>query len=484
MRKYVIMMALMTMTAGPLLGQVEIGAFNKYTHFDKSYGTLRNRDVFEGVGGRLGVFFSHTWELELGASYSENDAETFFKGFSGNAAPAIRYVPVHLRLNWNKQLGSRFSWILGAGPAYNRYLSSSSALPSFKGHDWAISGMTGLRFRLNNWLALRVDGTADYIPSPNSGKTAVVTQFQGINVAVPKHNTNLGAEFGLSIMRGTRCDKMSDGTTITPTSTSTQPGGTVTFSSTSTNCGKPDEVKYTVAGPGTISSDGRYTAGAAGNATVTACGEHNKLCSAATVTVAAPPPPSDNPTPMGPRMLTRCELNPGTAAPRIDQPVSYTATLYFSDGTTALLPNAVLSAPGGSVSGNSVSWSSEGGKTVVVTCGNGAGGTPVTATATVDVQRFAIVIRDSVYFEIDQTKIYRTDDQTQLGEVAKVLIAHPDIRLIIDGHADADGSVGHNSRLAMNRALSMKKFLADHGVPVDRMTIVLRSFGECVPVAS
>jgi len=43
--------------------------------------------------------------------------------------------------------------------------------------------------------------------------------------------------------------------------------------------------------------------------------------------------------------------------------------------------------------------------------------------------------------------------------------------------------VKYNERLAMRRAVSLKAYLAGQGVPVDRMTIVLRSFGECVPVA-
>ena len=36
----------------------------------------------------------------------------------------------------------------------------------------------------------------------------------------------------------------------------------------------------------------------------------------------------------------------------------------------------------------------------------------------------------------------------------------------------------------MSRAHRMKAYLAGRGVPVDRMTIVLRTFGECVPVAT
>ncbi len=492
MRKHVLVASLLALVAAPAVAQekgtVEFGGFVKYTRYDKSFGTSNKRENSYGGGARLGYFLSKHWELEADGSINATDVKRFFKGYESTA---LIYAPIHLRLIYNQRLGdnSPFTFLLGAGPAYNKYGKRVAGEPGFKpvgaGSDWGIGGTTGIRAMLTSWLAFRLDGTVDYVPSPNNGKTVVITQGTGINAtAAPSKNLNLGVQGGLSLMLG-MCNRKMDGTTISPTSATVTTGGTQSFSATATNCGKPDEVIYTVSGPGSVNAMGVYTAsGGAGTATVTACGEHNKLCSIATVTVTAPAPPRDTTMTPGARVLTRCELNPATSRPRIDQPVSYTVTLYFSDGTTAVLPNAVLSAPGGSVSGNSVSWSTPGGKTVVVNCGAGAGGTQVTGNATADVQRFAIVIRDSVYFQIDSTRIYRTDDQTQLAEVAKVLIANPDIRLIIDGHADADASVAHNSTLAMNRAISMKQFLADHGVPVDRMTIVLRSFGECVPVQS
>ena len=215
------------------------------------------------------------------------------------------------------------------------------------------------------------------------------------------------------------------------------------------------------------------------NATVTACGRKNRLCSTASVTVNAPVPP---PPPVPPRTLTRCEITPATSQPRIDQPVSFTVTLHYSDGTSQPMSGATFVAAGGNINGNAISWSTPGSKTITVNCGTGAGGSPVTGTATADVQQFRITVRDSAFFEFDKTVIYRQDDQRQLNDIAKVLIANPEIRLLIDGHADADGTVRYNERLAMNRANSLKSYLARQGVPVDRMTIVIRSFGECVPV--
>ncbi len=475
MRRHLVMASLLALVAAPAMAQnkgtIELGAFVKFTDYDNSFGTARKNANSWGGGGRLGYFFGPKWALELDGSGNATDVIEFFNGFGSTA---LTYYPFHLRLLFNQKLGdnSPFTWILGAGPAYNRYGKRVANEPGFKGDDWGAGALTGFRAMLTNWLAFRVDGTLDYIPSPNNGSSEIVTQFAGITEPTPADkNVNLGAQAGLSLMLG-MCKRDRDGTTITPTTATVTTGGTVSFSGTATNCGKADEIVYTVSGPGSIDQTGRFTATSAGSATVTACGRKNRLCSTASVTINAPPPP----TPA--RTLTRCEVTPAMSQPRIDQPVSYTVTLYYSDGTSQPMSGATFVAAGGNINGNSVSWSTPGTKSITVNCGNG-----VTGTATADVQQFVIVVRDSVYFNVDKTVIYRTDDQQQLNEIAKVLIEHPDIRLVIDGHTDADASVRYNERLGMNRAISMKNYLGRRGVPVDRMTIILRTFSECVPVA-
>jgi hypothetical protein len=135
-------------------------------------------------------------------------------------------------------------------------------------------------------------------------------------------------------------------------------------------------VVYTVSGPGSIDPNGRYTATTAGTATVTACGRKNRLCSTATVTINPPAPP---PPPPSARTLTRCEISPSSSQPRIDQPVSYTVTAYYSDGTSSVVSNPTLSS-GGTVNGNR-SLGTPGGKTITANCGTGAGGSPVNGSA-------------------------------------------------------------------------------------------------------
>jgi outer membrane protein OmpA-like peptidoglycan-associated protein len=483
MRKNLLMAAVLGLCAAPAMAQdqgaIEIGGFVRYNKFDKSFDTSEKGTNQWGGGGRLGYFFSKHWAVEADASGNATDVKDFFSGFQSTG---LTYYPFHLRVVFNQRLGesSPISWFLGVGPGYARYGKDVPNEPGFKGSDWSASAITGFRAMLTSWLAFRVDGTLDYIWDPNNGKPDIVGQFAGITAAEPPdHNLNLGAQAGLSVMLG-MCNRSKDGTTISPSTATVRPGETATFTATATNCGRSDAVVYNVSGPGSIAANGVYTAAGTGTATVSACGRKNHLCSSANVTIEAPAPPAPPPPPPpAARTLTRCELTPASATVRIDQPVSYTVTCFYSDGTSEAVSTFTLTSAGGTVTGNSIAWATPGTKNVTAVIPNGP-----TLSATVDVQQLTIVVRDSAFFEFDKTIVYRMDDQSRLNEIAKVLKDKPDIKLTIDGHADADGTVKYNERLAMRRAVALKNYLAGQGVPVDRMTIILRTYGECVPVAS
>ena len=456
-------------------GTIELGGFIRYNRYDESFNTSGENANKWGGGGRLGYFFSRRWALELDASGNATDVANYFVGFQSTA---LTYYPIHLRIMFNHRFGENHPlfWFAGAGPVYNRYGKDVPGEPGFKGSDFGGGVITGFRAMLTSYLAFRVDGTFDYVPSPNNGKDEIVSQANGITLAEPPNkNTTLGLQAGLSVLLG-MCNRSGDGTTISPTSANVAPGGTVTFIGNATNCGHPDRVVYSVSGPGAVSPAGVYTASQAGSAVVTACGQRNRLCSTARVTVAAPAPPPPPPPP--PRTLVRCEATPSNAQPRIDQPVTITVTCYYSDGTTETTQVTGLVSPGGDVAGSAISFGTPGTKVVTVTIPGGR-----TLTTNIDVQQINITVSDSAFFQFDKSQIYRPQDQQSLNEVAEVLKAHPEVKLSIDGHADADGTVAYNERLGMRRATAVRNYFASRGVAVDRMTIVLRSFGECVPVA-
>jgi len=461
--------------AGQQKGTWEIGGFGRYTDYDNSYEISRQSANGYGVGGRLGYFFSRNFELELDGSGNWTDVIEFFEGFGSTA---LAYYPFHLRLLYNTRFGDEglVSGLIGVGPAYNRYGKQVPGEPGFRGpgfgSDFGVGGIVGFRVHLARWLALRVDGTIDYIPNPNNSDEDLQAQFAGLDGTPATKNINLGAQAGLSLLLG-MCNKSRDGTTITPTSASIRTGESASFSATATNCGKPDQVVYSVSGPGSVDANGRFTSTTAGTATVTACGRKNRICATANVTVSPPPPPVT---------VTACELSPATASVRIDQPVTYTLTRVYSDGRREAVTGFTLQSEGGSVSGSSVSWSTGGNKTITTNAPNCP---PGSATARVEVaQPIAITVRDSAFFEFDKTIVYRNADQTRLNDLARILTEHPEIKLVIDGHADADGTVKYNEGLGMRRATSVREYLIRQGAPIDRMTVILRTFSECQPAES
>ena len=180
MKRHLVMASLLALTAAPAMAQnkgtIEIGAFVKFTDYDNSFGTARKNANSWGGGGRLGYFLGSKWALELDGSANATDVIEFFNGFESTA---LTYYPFHLRLVFNQRLGenSPFTWLLGAGPGYNRYGKDVAGEPGFKGDDWGLGALTGFRAMLTNWLAFRIDGTLDYIPSPNNGSDEIVTQW-------------------------------------------------------------------------------------------------------------------------------------------------------------------------------------------------------------------------------------------------------------------------------------------------------------------
>jgi len=73
------------------------------------------------------------------------------------------------------------------------------------------------------------------------------------------------------------------------------------------------------------------------------------------------------------------------------------------------------------------------------------------------------LLRYYVLFDSDKTAI-RTEYVGPLSELASFLAAHPDFKVEIIGHTDADGSRQYNQRLSERRAEAVKRFLISRGV--------------------
>lgn len=85
-----------------------------------------------------------------------------------------------------------------------------------------------------------------------------------------------------------------------------------------------------------------------------------------------------------------------------------------------------------------------------------------------------------VHFDLDSA-VLRDDSAAVLDALLNALNDHPDWRILIEGHTDAQGSADYNLDLSSRRAAAVKAWLVDHGV--DAARIETRGKGESEPAA-
>ena len=87
---------------------------------------------------------------------------------------------------------------------------------------------------------------------------------------------------------------------------------------------------------------------------------------------------------------------------------------------------------------------------------------------------------DTIHFDTDKYDV-NSEAQGILTAQAKWLVAHPNVRVTVEGHCDERGTREYNLALGDRRANSAKNFLASQGVSADRITVI--SYGKERPVA-
>jgi flagellar motor protein MotB len=79
------------------------------------------------------------------------------------------------------------------------------------------------------------------------------------------------------------------------------------------------------------------------------------------------------------------------------------------------------------------------------------------------------VVVEGIYFDTDKATL-KTQSTTALAEMAKLLVARPDLSVYVVGHTDMQGSFTHNQGLSENRAKAVVEALVvDHDIDRDRM---------------
>ncbi len=85
-----------------------------------------------------------------------------------------------------------------------------------------------------------------------------------------------------------------------------------------------------------------------------------------------------------------------------------------------------------------------------------------------------------LYFELDSSQI-SDEDREIIAAHARFLAAHPDISIVLEGHADERGTREYNLALGERRAKAVQQLLVLQGVDPRQVQVI--SFGEERPVA-
>lgn len=86
-----------------------------------------------------------------------------------------------------------------------------------------------------------------------------------------------------------------------------------------------------------------------------------------------------------------------------------------------------------------------------------------------------------IYFATDSSDL-TNDARDSLRHQAEVLRANPGIMVLVEGHTDDRGTEDYNLALGERRAVSVRDFLVENGLSVQRLRTI--SYGEMRPVCT
>ncbi len=98
-----------------------------------------------------------------------------------------------------------------------------------------------------------------------------------------------------------------------------------------------------------------------------------------------------------------------------------------------------------------------------------------------DTARGLIVSMADVLFDTAKYTL-RPGAREKLAKVAGILLSHPGLNLEIEGHTDSVGGDDYNQRLSEQRAMAVRNYLGEQGLP--ETSVTAKGFGKNMPVAS
>ena len=93
----------------------------------------------------------------------------------------------------------------------------------------------------------------------------------------------------------------------------------------------------------------------------------------------------------------------------------------------------------------------------------------------IEVEEEKPIVLEDIFFDFDKFNI-RDEYKGKLASNADVLLAHPEIEFLVEGHCDERGTNEYNLALGEKRAKSVLDYYIAYGVDAKRLSMI--SYGE------
>jgi outer membrane protein OmpA-like peptidoglycan-associated protein len=87
-------------------------------------------------------------------------------------------------------------------------------------------------------------------------------------------------------------------------------------------------------------------------------------------------------------------------------------------------------------------------------------------------------LTSDILFDLDSSAL-RSESRTTLRDLATNIQQYPDELIDVEGHTDSSGTSAHNQALSERRAMSVRDYLTQNGVPSSKVTAT--GYGETRP---
>jgi outer membrane protein OmpA-like peptidoglycan-associated protein len=422
-------------------GGVEFGGFGSYTQFDTSL-ALKER---AGAGARLSVISGYGWStfvLEAEGGYSEQKL----------GASTIKYIPARARLLYALPLGSTASLLIGGGGVRNEYMVDSTHV-----NDWGYTALAGLRVKLGSFMTLRLDAVVDYIENPVNESDLY------------PYNINRALHGGLSF-------PLWRSKFVPPAKEKGKWNARETTQAPPKEEPKPEPKAEPVKddpepppAPPQVPAHERELKMAEPDADRDAVPDSRDLCAATA--------PGSTVDAQGCQVYRDTD-DDGVTDVRDRCPATPHGTLIDGYGCPARPMEVVREAPARDSDGDGVDDPRDKCPGTPAGVHADASGCPIVIPK---LEGPRTVTLRGVTFMSGRDEL-TPSSLVVLDEVAKQLVAVPELKIEIAGHTDSRGTRIRNIRLSLARAESVRAYLVMQGVPAERLTA--RGYGPDKPVAS